>query len=37
MSSLLIHNIGMLATPEGFEARRGADQEKLNVLQNAWI
>ena len=37
MSSLLIHNIGMLATPEGCEARRGADQGKLRVLENAWI
>ena len=37
MSSLLIHNIGMLATPEGFEARRGADQGKLRILENAWI
>ena len=37
MSSLLIHNIGMLATPEGFEARRGAEQGRLRVLKNAWI
>ena len=37
MSSLLIHNIGMLASPEGFEARRGADQGKLRVLENAWL
>ena len=37
MSSLLIHNIGMLVTPEGMEARRGADQGKLRVLENAWI
>ena len=37
MSSLLIHNIGMLATPEGCEARRGPDQGKLRVLENAWI
>ena len=37
MSSLLIHNIGMLASPEGCEARRGADQGKLRVLENAWI
>ena len=37
MSSLLIHNIGMLVTPEGTEARRGADQGKLRVLENAWI
>ena len=37
MSSLLIHNIGMLASPEGCEARRGTDQGKLRVLENAWI
>lgn len=37
MSSLLIHNIGMLVTPEGTEARRGADQGRLRVLENAWI
>ena len=37
MSSLLIHNIGMLATPEGSEARRGADQGRLRVLESAWI
>ena len=37
MSSLLIHDVGMLATPEGTEARRGADQGKLRVLENAWI
>ena len=37
MSSLLIHNIGMLATPEGAEARRGEAQGKLRVLENAWI
>ena len=37
MSSLLIHNIGMLATPEGTEARRGEAQGKLRVLEKAWI
>lgn len=37
MSSLLITNIGMLATPVGSEARRGAEQGKLRVLENAWI
>ncbi len=37
MSSLLIHNIGMLVSPEGTEARRGADQGKVRVLENAWI
>ena len=37
MSSLLIHNIGMLATPEGREARRGAAQGSIRVLEKAWI
>ena len=37
MSSLLIHNIGMLATPEGIEARRGADQGRIRVMEKAWI
>ncbi len=37
MSSLLIRNIGMLATPEGFEARRGAEQGRLRILENAWV
>ena len=37
MSSLLIHNIGMLATPEGSEARRGEAQGKLRVLEKAWV
>ena len=37
MSSLLIRNIGMLATPEGFESRHGSEQGKLRVLENAWV
>ena len=37
MSSLLIHNIGMLASPEGIEARRGADQGSIRILENAWV
>ena len=37
MSSLLIRNIGMLATPEGAQARRGAQQRAVRVLENAWI
>ena len=37
MSSLLIHNLGVLATPEGAEARRGEAQGKLRVLEKAWI
>ena len=37
MSSLLIHNIGMLATPEGSDARRGQAQGTIRLLENAWI
>ena len=37
MSSLLIHNIGLLATPEGAEARRGAEQGRIKLLKNAWV
>ena len=37
MERLLIKNIGMLATPEGSEARRGQDQGRIRVLRNAWI
>ncbi|MBO4211648.1 MAG: imidazolonepropionase [Oscillospiraceae bacterium] len=37
MSSLLIHNIGMLASPEGLEARRGAQQGQIRVLEHAWV
>lgn len=37
MSSLLIHNIGTLATPEGTEARRGAEQGNIRLLKNAWV
>ena len=37
MSSLLIHNIGMLASPEGVEARRGVDQGSIRILENAWV
>ena len=37
MSSLLIHNIGMLATPVGLEARRGPEQGSIKVLEKAWV
>ena len=37
MSSLLIHNIGALVTPEGTEARRGAEQGSIRLLKDAWI
>ncbi|MBQ1888361.1 MAG: imidazolonepropionase [Firmicutes bacterium] len=37
MERLLIKNIGMLATPEGREARRGQEQGRIRILKNAWI
>ena len=33
----LIQNIGLLATPEGFCARRGPAQGQLRLLKNAWV
>jgi imidazolonepropionase len=37
MRKLLIHNIGMLATPTGRTARRGADQGAVTLLRDAWV
>ncbi len=37
MCSLLIHHIGLLATPEGDSARRGAAQGSVRFLKNAWV
>lgn len=37
MEQLLIHNIGLLATPEGASARRGAEQGSVRFLKNAWL
>lgn len=37
MKRLLIKNIGVLATPEGREAKRGAEQGKLRLLENAFL
>ena len=37
MSNLLIKNIGLLVTPKGTEARRGAAQGEVNVLKDAWV
>lgn len=33
----LIRNIGLLATPEGFCAKRGPAQGQLRLLNNAWV
>ena len=37
MNRLLIHNIGLFATPEGASARRGAEQGSVRFLKNAWL
>lgn len=37
MERVLIHNVGMLATPLGSRARCGAEQGRVEVLRNAWI
>lgn len=34
---LLIENIGMLATPTGQSARRGAEQGEITVSKNAYV
>lgn len=33
----LIYNIGTLVTPEGKSAKKGAEQGKVRVCENAWI
>ncbi len=35
MRKLLLHNIGLLATPQGFAARAGASQGEILKLENA--
>ena len=37
MEKLLIHNIGLLATPRGREARSGKAQGEICLLRGAWI
>ena len=37
MSKLLIRNIGLLATPLGHSARRGAEQGDIQLLRDAWV
>ncbi len=37
MSKLLICNIGLLATPLGHSARRGAEQGDIQLLRDAWV
>ena len=37
MQKMIVKNIGMLATPEGKTVRRGADQGRIRVLQDACV
>ena len=37
MKTLLIANIGALATPTGSAAQAGPDQGRVRILQNAWV
>ena len=37
MAQTLIYNIGMLATPQGNAAKKGEEQGKICILENAWI
>jgi len=37
MGKLIVKNIGMLATPEGKTARRGAEQNEIKVLRDAYV
>ena len=37
MRKLLLHNIGLLATPQGFAARAGASHGDILKLENAWL
>nr|MBQ6242416.1 imidazolonepropionase [Lachnospiraceae bacterium] len=37
MKPLLLHNIGLLATPQGFAPRCGAAQGGILKLKNAWL
>lgn len=37
MQKLLLTNIGMLATPVGSEAKKGAEQGRIQILKNAWV
>ena len=37
MERLLVTNIGVLATPEGNSARKGAAQGEIKVLRDAWV
>jgi len=37
MKKVLVRNIGMLATPKGSAAKRGAEQGQIEMLRGAWV
>lgn len=37
MSHVLVKQIGMLATPQGTSAKKGAEQGKIQILKDAWV
>ncbi len=37
MSNLLLKNIGLLATPSGSAAKRGAEQGSITMMKDAWV
>ena len=37
MKKLLVKNIGILATPQGKNARSGAEQGEIQILKDAWV
>ena len=37
MKKVLVRNIGMLATPKGSAAKRGAEQGQIDLLRGAWV
>ena len=37
MANLLVKNIGLLATPQGTAARRGAEQGQIAMEKDAWV
>ena len=37
MGNILVKNIGMLATPQGKAAKKGAEQGQIQILKDAWV
>ena len=37
MNKTLVYNIGVLASPKGFSARRGKEQGEVGTIKDAWV